>query len=219
MNKQGKGGIEWCDFTWNPVVGCTCRCSYCYARRLAKRFKGRCQQCYEFTPHLHPERLGEPLRRKKPARIFVCDMGDLFDKNVPMEWIDRVYRTMNHSPQHTFQLLTKQPHRANTRFWPHNVWLGVSVENQGADFRVRTLRHSAARVKFVSFEPLLGRVHIDLNGIDWIIIGAQTRPEIQPRVEWVQWLIAEARRVGAAVFLKNNLDWWGPGERYREFPK
>lgn len=208
--------IEYCDFTWNPIFGCVCGCSYCYARRLAKRLP--CPECRAFKPHVHPERFGDPAKRKKPARIFVCDMGDIFGDGVREEWIERVYEAIVAAPQHTFQLLTKTPGGPAFQIrWPSNVWLGVTADSWGGLNRIGILQNtSRAAVNFISFEPLLAPLQPKLTGIDWIIIGAQTRPEIQPEREWVKWLITEARRVGAAVFLKDNLKW---AVKVQEFPK
>jgi len=208
--------IEWAHifgpgsgFTWNPIVGCTCGCSYCYARRQAKRQKQNCQQCYDFTPHLHPERLGQPLHRRKRAGIFLGSMCDLYDPQVPQEWRDRVWKTCAATPQHIYFVLTKQPQNI-TDLPPLNVWLGVSCETSCAiaDF-IPTLCATAAgkqegRVLFVSIEPLLGSVAaIERwgNDVDWIIVGAQSGPgAVVPDAGW----LAPVMKL-EPVFLKNSL--------------
>ena len=208
--------IEYLDYTWNPTVGCTgINCAVrenCWARRMAKRQKHRCQLCYDFVPHRHPERLNEPLLRKKPARIGVSFLGDLFDTHMDAIWINRVFQVMSKASWHTFVSLTKQAYNMNlmSRTYvgmPKNVWLGVTVNREVDLKRIEYLKEiETEAIKFVSFEPLYEDLgNIDLAGIDWVIIGAQTRPERQPELEWVRHLIDAAKRAGAAIFLKNNL--------------
>ena len=173
MNRQGKNGIGWTDYTWNPVVGCTKGCAYCYARRQAKRQKHNCQWCYDFVPHLHMERLQDKgLRSKKPRKVFLGSMGELFDPD--MELVVRkgrhlvgpsqrvvgcVLRACAAHPQHTFQILTKRPDRAAKFVFPPNVWLGTSIANQAdADERIPQLLECKAAVRFVSYEPMHGPV-------------------------------------------------------------
>ncbi|MFA4972138.1 MAG: DUF5131 family protein [bacterium] len=230
--------IEWADFTWNPIVGCTHGCPYCYARRFAKRQK--CPQCREFTPHLHPERLDEPLRKRKPSRIFVCSMADLFD---PLTGGVESGRVMHgrlwtqvcdvmadvRAQHHTFIVLTKQPEimwrRLATRYHPipRNWWLGVSVTNQeDADERIPALLSIKAAVRFISLEPLLGPVDLhplwlDARSLSWVIVGAQTGPgAVAPKPEWIESIIWQCRVAGVPLFLKDNLKW---PKVIREFPK
>lgn len=175
--------IEWAEVTWNPVTGCTPvseGCQNCYAKRMATRLRGRCgyPENDPFRVTLHPERLKEPLRWKKPRRVFVCSMGDLFHPDVPVEFIDRVFAIMALATQHTFIILTKRPlrmkeyikYRAARNFyhlkhieWPLPcVWLGVSCENQrAADERIPILLQTPAAVRFVSVEPMLGPVDLE----------------------------------------------------------
>ena len=212
---MNKTEIEWvrnpdgsAGFTWNPVVGCTYGCSYCFARRMAKRFKHRCLDCYRFFPHLHEERLGQPQKRRKPASVFVCDMGDLFDPNVDDETVKKVIADAEKSPQHFFFLLTKQAWRLCNFSFPQNSWLGVTCDGRGRDSaRLTCLRDlKAADHRFVSFEPLLGPIsELSLHKIDWVIIGAQTQPENRPDPAWVQRILDEAQRYSIPVFMKNNL--------------
>jgi len=228
-----KSAIEWCDYTWNPVVGCFKGCDYCYARRQAKRFKQRCQKCYEFVPHLHPERLDQPLKVKKPSRIFVCSMGELFDSTISQLSRDRVFSITQQADQHTFIVLTKQPENIVKDFTDMpNIWLGVSAENQmAADERIPELLKIPAAVRFVSLEPLLGAVDLawhteigecDADGdwleqIDWVIGGAQTGPKaVKPKPEWVQSIIDQCRAASIPLFIKDNVGW---PERIQEFPQ
>lgn len=207
--------IEWTDFTWNPVTGCKHGCPYCYGREIAKRFKNHFPNGYK--PTFHPDRLDEPSRIKKPSKIFTVSMGDLFGDWVPNEWIEAVIDVARKNPKHVFQFLTKNPRRYADFEFPPNCWIGTTVESQNNLDRLEILRRSDnENIKFVSFEPLLGPVDSDLDGIDWIIIGAQTgRKHIIPDHEWVESLISEARRSRCAIFLKDNLGW---NEKVQEFP-
>jgi len=132
MNKQSESGIPYCDYTWNPATGCLHGCSYCFAERIAKRFSGSKAFPDGFKPRFHPERLGEPLKIKKPSVIFVSDMGDLFGDWVPEKCITEVLGVVGECPQHTFLFLTKNPKRYKRFNFPKNAWLGTSVENQAA---------------------------------------------------------------------------------------
>jgi len=239
MNRQGKGGIEWCDYSWNPVVGCTRGCEYCYARRQAKRQKHNCQECYEFTPHFHPERLDDNgLRSKKPRNIFLGSMGELFDPNLchcgaahgdiffsPAEQVvNTVLSTCRIYPQHVFQILTKRPDLAAAFDFPPNVWLGTSIATQAdADERIPLLLKCKAAVRFVSYEPMHGPVSVEewvwiqdrrdygdpgRDGIDWLILGAETgnrKGKVVPERAWVADAIAQARDAGVPVFVKSNI--------------
>ncbi len=203
--------IEYIDYTWNPIVGCNgvdCAVSgACWAKKQAKRRKNVCNNCYTFTPHLHAERLAQPLTVKKPSRIGVCFMADLFDEHVPLEWIEQVFKVMQQASWHTFIVLTKHPENVFCSLkFPKNVWFGVSVNRRRDLDRVEELKECDVAVKFVSFEPLFEELGaVDLSGVDWIIIGAQRRPTVLPNRVWVLNLEKEARRVGAKIFRKNNL--------------
>jgi len=203
MNKQGPGRIDWTDYTWNPVTGCLNTCSYCYARATYERFG------MSFEPTFHHERLSEPARLKRPSKIFVCSVADLFGPWVPREWIDRVLEVVHANPQHTFQFLTKYPGRLyHWNPWPGNAWMGVTATDQASmDVALEHLSHVLARVRFVSAEPLLGPTEVDL-GISWIVIGSMTGPgATPPKPEWVTGLIDQAREQGLPVWLKGNLKW------------
>lgn len=219
--------IEWAEFTWTPVVGCSRRCEWCYAWRMAKRNIWKCQKCREFVPHLHPERLGQPEKRKKPARIFVCPTGDLFDPHVEDVAVCDVLEAMDAAPQHTYLLLTKQPE--GSLAWDmrpeygskpgKTVHLGVSVATQeDADERIPFLFHCdfTAAVRWVSYEPALGPVSFakwlswEKPRIDWLVIGAETgnrKGKVVPKREWIE---RPLERVGAMpnpvpVFVKDNV--------------
>jgi len=219
---MNRTSIEYLTHTWNPTVGCNgVDCSvrkHCWAMAMAKRQR-RCVECYHFVPHLHKERLLQPLQRKKPARIGVSFMGDFYDTALSFEDRERVLWVISACPQHAFLILTKQPQ--NIPFdlkLPKNLWLGVSVNKKQDIWRIETLLQRCGNCKsFVSFEPLYEDMDdIDLRDLDWIIIGAQTRPELQPDPYWVWSLVTEAQNHNIPIFLKNNLDY---GYVLQEFPK
>jgi protein gp37 len=179
--------IEWTERVWNPVTGCSKvseACHNCYAEVMAKRLQGMpaSKEKYKngFRVTLHPECLDEPFQWKKPARVFVCSMGDLFHEDVPFDFVEEVRRVMVCNPQHTFQILTKRAYRMNQYFKyqivPGNVLLGVTCESPQHYNRVRYLREiDSGKVKFVSCEPLLGDVFdINLRGIGWVITGGES---------------------------------------------
>lgn len=188
--------IEWTDSTWNPVTGCTkisLGCKNCYAERIAKRLQAMGQPNYAngFRVTLHEQALALPLRWRKPQRVFVDSMSDLFHKDVPLVFIQKVFQSMRQAHWHTFQILTKRSERLaelNAQIeWPANVWMGVSVENAEYGFRVDHLRQTNASVKFLSLEPLLSPVpDLDLGGIDWVIVGGESGPGARPMEKgWV----------------------------------
>lgn len=216
---MNKTKIEWTDFTWNPVTGCTRGCPYCYARRMARRWGDT-----DFLPTFHRDRVNppkNPASRKKPAKIFVCSMGDLFDPLVPGEWIYSVYLAMCSAPQHTYQLLTKQPGRARGENFGTNVWFGVTVNRQSQlEDAIYHLSKVEAGVRYISFEPLLEPIWIPAYAseyLDWLIVGQQTGPgaksvDIEHAANIKRW----ADNYSIPVFIKNNCGWWS---RYHEFPK
>jgi len=193
---MGKTKIEWTDSTWNPVTGCTKLspgCLNCYAERLAKRLKAMGNANYHngFMVTTHEHTLLTPLFWKKPQNIFVCSMSDLFHKDVPQDFILSVFETMNKAHWHRFQVLTKRSKRLlelNAKLpWAKNIWAGVTVENNEYLFRIEDLRKTDANIKFISFEPLLGPIpEVNLDGIDWVIVGGESGPGARPmRLEWV----------------------------------
>lgn len=178
-----------------------------------------------FEPTFHRYRLQEPLERKKPAKIFVVSMGDLFGKWVPDEWIEEVIKVTKKCPQHTFQFLTKNPERYGDFEFPSNCWLGTTIEGDNANNvfeRYWGLYDKKDNIQFISFEPLLGREDIkkmllSSTWIDWIIIGAQTGPgAVKPKEEWVNLIINKSRFLNIPVFLKDNLNW---PEQIQEWPE
>lgn len=226
---MGKTTIEWTDQTWNPVTGCdkvSPGCDHCYAEGIAHRFAGTPQFPNGFGVTLRPERLGEPLRWRKPRRVFVNSMSDLFHADVPDEFIAKVFGVMAHAEQHTFQVLTKRPGRMRSLLrsdafrelvfksvdvglpdvmgdaWPiPNVWLGVSAEDQKwADVRIPVLLDTPAAVRFVSAEPLLGPIDMqvwleddpekyDVPALDWVIVGGESGRGARPmHPDWARSL-------------------------------
>jgi len=201
--------IEWTESTWNPVTGCTKisqGCKHCYAERMAKRLQAMGNPNYGngFEVTLQPHMLERPLQWKKPQRIFVNSMSDLFHADVPIEYIQRCFAVMRKASQHTFQILTKRAERLEELSpqidWPPNVWQGVSVENADVIFRIDHLRRTSARTKFLSVEPLIGPMpDLNLSGIHWMIVGGESGPGARPmKPEWVEDLRRQcaAKRVG-----------------------
>ena len=224
---MNRTAIEWCDYTWNPITGCTRNCPYCYARRMAYRLKGRYGYPEEnpFFPTFHPDRLLEPLKVKKPAKIFTCSMGEFFDKEVPELWRDLVLRIMFETYHHTYLILTKQPHRANfndEEYVPSNLWIGVSQDGQTTSIDdIHDLEENClVPPTFVSCEPLLGPVELpEYTSLKWVIIGAQTGPGAkQPCKEWVYHLASQAIDQDIPIFIKNNVN-MSDSERLQEWPK
>ncbi len=231
--------IEWTDATWNPVAGCTVLspgCTNCYAMRMAarldamgmKKYRGLTRKSGRRAVWTGKVRLDRPALQipgtwKKPRRIFVNSMSDLFHVAVPAEFVADVWSTMQATPQHTYQILTKRPDRMAeiTALLPvlKNVWLGTSVENAGYLDRIDELRKVRAAVRFISFEPLLGSVaQANLIGIHWAIVGGESGPRSRPMLEqWVDEIEAACRESGTAFFFKQ----WGgvrkkaAGRQYR----
>jgi len=188
--------IEWTETTWNPVTGCTKispGCKNCYAERMAHRLQAMGQENYRngFRVTLHERMLPLPLEWRKPRMIFVNSMSDLFHKDVPTEFIEKTFTVMRKASWHTFQVLTKRSDRLlalkDTIRIPKNVWLGVSVECEDYLYRIDDLRKTGAQVKFLSLEPLIGPLPgLDLDGINWVIVGGESGPGARPmKEEWV----------------------------------
>ncbi|MCL4368129.1 MAG: phage Gp37/Gp68 family protein [Actinobacteria bacterium] len=188
--------IEWTEATWNPVTGCSKvspGCLHCYAERMAKRLQAMGQPNYRdgFAVRTHDHMLAVPVGWVKPRMVFVNSMGDLFHEDVPVDFIQRVFEVMEGTPRHAFQLLTKRADRlaevAPCLPWPHNVWMGVTVEDSDRLDRLERLRTVPAAVRFVSIEPLLGPLaDLRLDGVDWVIVGGESGPGSRPmRKEWV----------------------------------
>ena len=244
--------IEWTEKTWNPITGCTKvspGCAHCYAENVANRFWGD----RKFGDvQFHEDRLRQPLRRKKPTMYFVNSMSDLFHESVTDEQLDRIFAVMALTPQHTYQVLTKRPKRmleyCNTIKLPlPNLWLGVSVETQRtADERIPLLLQTPAAVRFLSCEPLLGKVHLnclhwqdmtnidclagkhgiyfggDCNRVDWVIVGGESGSKARPcDVDWIRSIIEQCRVANVPCFVKQlgSHSSKGKGNNIDKFPK
>ena len=222
---SSKSPIQWTDATWNPTTGCTrvsAGCDHCYAFQLHDqrhiawkrgRFPGAPAQYHKpFSQmQLLPERLDDPLHWRKPRRVFVNSMSDLFQDAVDEDVIAAVWSVMQEAHWHTFQILTKRPERM-VEIVPRlpllpNVWLGTSVENSDYAYRIGVLRRVPAAVRFVSFEPLLGPISgVSLRGIHWVIVGGESGPGARLMArDWVDALRVTSRRQGVAFFFKQ----WG----------
>lgn len=212
--------IEWTNATWNPVTGCTkisAGCDNCYAERFAERFRGVAGHPYEvgFDLKLRPERLDQPLGWRRPRMIFVNSMSDLFHKRVPYSFVERVFDAMERADWHVFQILTKRSSRmrnfVNTRYRggaaPEHIWLGTSVEDGTKLSRLKHVKGTAAAVRFVSIEPLLGPVGtMDLSGIHWVIVGGESGPRARSLdPDWVRDIRDQCIAGGVAFFFKQ----WG----------
>lgn len=225
---MNKTSIAWTERTFNPVTGCTkysAGCVHCYAETLTRRFPKAFPNGFDVT--LHPERLDEPKHVKKPSMFFVCSMADLFHKDVPFEYIDRVMQTIRDCPQHTFQILTKRTVRMYEYFYfnndrvniPPNVWIGTTVENQLAVRRIPWLAEiKTAPVRFLSCEPLLSDLKdLDLFNIDWVIVGGESGNQARPmEKEWVLNIKRQCDEQGVPFFFKS---WGRYGEDGKPCPK
>ncbi|MBF2756017.1 MAG: phage Gp37/Gp68 family protein [Gammaproteobacteria bacterium AqS3] len=217
--------IEWTEQTWNPVTGCTkisAGCRSCYAEVMARRLQAMGAPGYEdgFDVTLHPSRLQQPLRRRKPTVYFVNSMSDLFHSKVPNEFIDEVFRTIRNTPQHVYQILTKRPKVMRKYFQsrpvPPNAWLGTSVENRRHGLpRIDELRAIQADTRFLSIEPLLEHLGaLDLSGIRWAIVGGESGRKARPmRLEWVLDIQSQCRHQGVEFFFKQWGAWGADGIR------
>jgi protein gp37 len=217
---MSKTDIEWTEETWNPTTGCTKvspGCLHCYAERMAYRLqamgKAEYSQGFKLTPQ--PQRLSQPLGWKKGRQIFVNSMSDLFHKEVSTDYIKKVVAVIEETPRHTYQVLTKRAERLKeidqALSWSHNLWLGVTVENADYLWRVDLLRNTSATVKFLSLEPLLGPIpNLNLEGIDWVIVGGESGPGARPMPrEWVREIKDQCLAKGVSFFFKQ----WGGSRR------
>ena len=224
---MSKTKIQWTERTWNPVTGCTKvseGCRHCYAETMAKRLQGMGQQRYAnaFSLTIHPDALDEPKQVKKPSMFFVCSMADLFHKDVPFEFVDKVMETIEACPRHTFQILTKRPERMVEYFirrakrlhrlfdLPDNVWVGVTVESEREIPRISVLRRlltHSENIKFISCEPLLGDLGmLNLAAIDLVIVGGESGPQARPmQKQWVLNIMRQCEEQCVNFFFKQ----WG----------
>lgn len=245
-----RSGIEWTDATWNAVTGCTevsAGCDNCYARTLAH---GKLKEVYgktlpvvdtpenradTFAVRLWPDRLHQPARWQRARMIFVNSMSDFFHADIPEDFQRKMMRVMMNNPRHTYQILTKRPGRA-IRFFgrnhpdtevPPHIWIGTSVENEDAAFRVDQLRRIPAAIRFLSCEPLIGPLDLDLTGIHWCIVGGESGPSHRPmEADWVRSIRDQCREQNVAFHFKQ----WGgrtpkaggrelDGRTWDEFPE
>jgi protein gp37 len=212
--------IEWTDATWNPVSGCTKispGCDHCYAERIAERFRGTPNHPFSngFDLTLRRHKLEEPLHWRRPRRVFVNSMSDLFHKGIPREFLDRVFDTMERANWHVFQVLTKRSsllrryinERYADRNCPAHIWLGVSIEDRRSLVRLKHLASARISIRFVSFEPLLEDLgDLDLTGVHWAIVGGESGPGARLiDKDWVRSIRDQCRASGVAFFFKQ----WG----------
>lgn len=248
---MSKTKIEWTDRTWNPVTGCTKispACDHCYAERMAKRLAANPTVKYRerykgFKPTCWPERLTEPLKWKKPQRVFVVSMGDLFHEDIPFDFINRVFEVTQLANRHTYMFLTKRPARVleydqwreeawlskPCSPWGNNVWLGVTIEHPRYGYRMDALRDIPAGVRFISFEPLLADFSEYpgvLDDCDWCIVGSETGPGARPMDStWALNLKNQCVNAGIPFFFKGRLMQDGSkcrvlaGQHWEEFPE
>lgn len=213
---MAQSSIEWTEMTWNPVTGCTkisAGCKYCYAEVMARRLHAMGIEKYRnaFKLTLHDDSLQIPYTWKKQKVVFVNSMSDLFHKDVPLPFIQKVFKVMNENPQHTFQVLTKRADRLlkvhEELTWTHNIWMGVSVEDERVMHRIDCLRETNARVKFLSCEPLIGPLpDMNLQNIDWVIVGGESGRKARPMQEdWVLDIMDQCKDANVAFFFKQ----WG----------
>lgn len=214
--------IEWTDKTWNPITGCSKHstgCQHCYAEIMSRRLKAMGLDKYTNGFHLtlHEAALDEPRSWKKPHNIFVCSMSDLFHKDVPEWFIDKVLKTISETPQHRYQILTKRAERLADYFTvhdvPRNVWLGVTVEAPGLKYRIDLLRNLSATVKFLSCEPLVEDLgELNLDGINWVIVGGESGNQARPMSkEWVENIKTQVEKSSAVFFFKQWGTWGSDG--------
>jgi protein gp37 len=214
--------IEWTDKTWNPITGCTKKsagCAHCYAEVMTCRLQAMHLDKYKngFRLTLHKKELKQPLKWKGSHNIFVCSMSDIFHEDVPFDFIDKIIDVIVQTPQHRYQILTKRAERMNEYFKykqiPRNIWLGVTVECQLTTYRIDYLRNLNATVKFLSCEPLLEDLNeINLNGINWVIVGGESGPKARPmKEEWVLKIKQRVEEQNAAFFFKQWGTWGSDG--------
>jgi protein gp37 len=213
---MAQSAIEWTEFTWNPITGCTKispGCAHCYAEIMSHRLQAMGQPNYRngFELTLHEQALRLPLEWKQPHVVFVNSMSDLFHADVPESFIQRVFGIMRAAPQHRFQILTKRAERleelSSRLRWNPNVWMGVSVESERYTYRVEHLRRTGAALKFLSLEPLLGPLPaLDLQGIGWVIVGGESGPGARPMdPSWVAGIRDQCIHAKVPFFFKQ----WG----------
>jgi len=229
--------IEWTEMTWNPSTGCTkisSGCNHCYAEKMSFRLQAMGMDKYSdgFNLHWHEEELRLPYTWKKPRKIFVNSMSDLFHEDMPLDFIKKVFRVMNDCPQHTFQVLTKRAdilaQYSPLLEWTPNIWIGVTVESKTLVDRIDFLRETGAYIKFLSLEPLLTALpNLNLHEINWVIVGGESGPSARIiKEEWVMDIKDQCKSSGIPFFFKQ---WGGKnkkangsllyGRYYKQFPR
>lgn len=213
---MAQSDIEWTEMTWNPTTGCTkisAGCKFCYAEVMSKRLEAMGMEKYAkgFKLTIHEDALTIPYTWRQPKIVFVNSMSDLFHKDVPLSFIKKVFDVMNDNPQHVFQVLTKRSDLLlkydKELEWGHNIWMGVSVENEKVTNRIDHLRKTGAKVKFLSCEPLIGPLsNLKLSGISWVIVGGESGRKPRPMNEdWVLEILDQCKRQKVKFFFKQ----WG----------
>ncbi|MGB4769809.1 MAG: phage Gp37/Gp68 family protein [Chitinophagaceae bacterium] len=213
---MAQSSIEWTEMTWNPTTGCdkiSAGCKFCYAEVMSKRLQAMGVEKYKdnFEVRTHESALNIPYTWKSSKIVFVNSMSDLFHKDIPLDFIKKVFSVMNDNPQHVFQVLTKRAERLfelhNELKWTHNIWMGVSVENGKVRHRIDYLRRTRAKVKFLSLEPLIGPLdNLNLTNIDWVIVGGESGRRPRPiKTEWVLEIQEQCKKSNVAFFFKQ----WG----------
>lgn len=213
---MAQSSIEWTQMTWNPTTGCnkiSAGCKYCYAEVMTRRLMAMGIDKYKdgFKIRTHIDALNIPYTWKKSKIVFVNSMSDLFHPEVPLEFIKEVFAVMNDNPQHIFQVLTKRADRLfeihNQLNWTKNIWMGVSVEDNRVVERIDFLRQTNAKTKFLSCEPLIGPLeNMNLQNIDWVIVGGESGRKARPICEWWVWDIRQqCNEQGVSFFFKQ----WG----------
>lgn len=214
---MANSSIEWTEMTWNPTTGCTkisAGCKFCYAEVMTRRLKGMGQEKYKDGFKVvkpHSDSLRVPYTWKGSKVVFVNSMSDLFHKTIPLSFIKEVFEVMNDNPQHVFQVLTKRADRlfevSKELKWTHNIWMGVSVEDEKVKDRIDYLRKTKAKVKFLSLEPLIGPLYnLNLKKIDWVIVGGESGHRPRPMdAEWVLDIQNQCKLSDVPFFFKQ----WG----------
>ena len=232
-----RSSIEWTEMTWNPTTGCSkisSGCKYCYAEVMSRRLKAMGIEKYKqgFSKVIeHDSALEIPHHWKKSRIVFVNSMSDLFHKNVSFRFIKKVFQVMNENPQHIFQVLTKRTKRLfevhEKLNWTNNIWMGASVENQKSIKRIDYLKRTNAKIKFLSCEPLLENLELNLCNIDWVIVGGESGHKSRSiKKEWVIHIQQQCKKNKVPFFFKQ---WGGKNKKkngrllgnklYNEMPK
>lgn len=216
---MAQSNIEWTEMTWNPTTGCnkiSAGCKFCYAEVMSKRLKAMGMDKYKkgFILAIHSDELNKPYEWKKPKTVFVNSMSDLFHKDIPLSFIKKVFKVMNETPQHTYQVLTKRGdilYKYHKQLkWTPNIWMGVSVENEKVVKRIDFLRKTNAQVKFLSLEPLIGPLpKLNLKNIHWVIVGGESGHKARPmEYQWVWDIKKQCKKADTLFFFKQ----WGRPE-------